>query len=366
MGEPLKVGVVGVGTISKAYLDTLATLPNVQVTVAADLDLERARAAAASYEGVRAATPDELYADPEVEAVLNLTIPAAHASVALAAIAAGKHVYGEKPLAATRQEAGPILEAAASAGVRVGCAPDTVLGTGTQTARVLLDKGEIGQPVAASAFFVSPGPEPWHPSPEFYYQPGGGPLLDMAPYYLSSLITLLGPVARVIGRASRSRDERTVGSGPKQGTTFPVEVETHVAGVLEHRSGVLSTIVTSFDVWGSRLPRIEIYGSDGTLSVPDPNTFGGEVEVFKPAERSWVTSEVAGGYAGSSRGYGVADMARAIRTDGPHRATGELAFHVLDIMESLLESAASDRAVEIGSTVERPEPVPAGATPDQA
>lgn len=364
MGEPLNVGVVGVGTISKAYLDTLGPLPGVRVVAAADLDIGRAEAAAEKYEDVRAMLPDDLYADPDVEAVLNLTIPAAHASVSLAALAAGKHVYGEKPLAVTRQEARPVLEAANGAGLRVGCAPDTVLGTGIQTGRALLDSGAIGVPTAATAFFVSPGPEPWHPDPAFYYQPGGGPLLDMGPYYLSALITLLGPVSRVIARSSRARDERVVGSGPKQGTTFGVEVETHVTGVLEHTSGVLSTVITSFDVPAGRLPCIEVYGSEGSMSVPDPNQFAGDVELFSPTAREWAKADIAGGYANSSRGYGLADMARAIRDGDAHRANGELAYHVLDIMESLLAAAAGGGLVEIESTVERPAVVPLDADVD--
>jgi predicted dehydrogenase len=367
MGEPLKVGVVGTGTISKAYLDTLEKLPGVSVVAAADIEVARAKAVAERYEGVRALTPDELYDDAEVEAVLNLTIPAAHASVALASLAAGKHVYGEKPLAVTRQEARPLLDAADKAGLRIGCAPDTVLGTGTQTARALLDRGDIGAPGAATAFFVSPGPEPWHPDPEFYYKPGGGPLLDMGPYYLSALVSLLGPVRQVIGRVGRARQERTVGSGPKKGTTFSVEVDTHVAGVLVHESGVLTTIMTSFDVWAAKLPRIEIYGSEGSLSVPDPNTFGGDVELAKAGERDWTVVNEAGGYAGSSRGYGLADMARAIQQGSAHRASGELAFHVLDIMESLLDSGSQGGGpVDVTSTVARPDVVPQGATPDLA
>ncbi|WP_020574279.1 Gfo/Idh/MocA family protein [Actinopolymorpha alba] len=367
MGEPLKVGVVGTGTISKTYFEHLAKLPNTEVVAAADLDLARAKVVAEQNPGVRAMTPDELYDDAEVEAILNLTIPAAHASVTLAALGSGKHVYGEKPLAITRQEARPLLGAAEQAGLRIGCAPDTVLGTGTQTARALLDRGDVGAPIAATAFFVSPGPEPWHPDPEFYYKPGGGPLLDMGPYYLSALVNLLGPIRRVTGRVGRARQERTVGSGPKQGTTFSVEVDTHVSGVLEHESGVLTTIVTSFDVWAAKLPRIEVYGTEGSLSVPDPNTFGGDVEVFSPSSREWSVAAVAGGYADSGRGYGLADMARAIRNGGRHRASGELAFHVLDIMESLLESGAQGgQPVEVESTVERPEVVPAGATPDVA
>ncbi|GAA4980006.1 Gfo/Idh/MocA family protein [Actinopolymorpha pittospori] len=366
MGEPLKVGVVGIGTISKAYFEHMAKLSNVKVVAAADLDVARAKSAADQY-SVRALTPDELYADDDVDAVLNLTIPAAHASVALAALNAGKHVYGEKPLAATRQEARPLLEVAKQAGLRIGCAPDTVLGTGTQTARVLLDRGDIGVPTAATAFFVSPGPEPWHPDPEFYYKPGGGPLLDMGPYYLSSLVNLLGPVARVTGRVGRARQERTVGSGPKQGTTFTVEVDTHITGVLEHESGVLTTVVTSFDVWGAKLPRIEVYGSEGSLSVPDPNTFAGEVAVLSAGSKEWTVAPVSGGYADSGRGFGLGDMARAIQNGTSHRANGDLAFHVLDVMESLLESGAKGGApVEVESTVERPEAVPEGATPDVA
>ncbi|HEY6738194.1 MAG TPA: Gfo/Idh/MocA family oxidoreductase [Actinopolymorphaceae bacterium] len=375
MGEPLKVGVVGVGTISRTYLDTMTRLPGLNVVAAADLDVARAKAAAEKYDGIRALTPDELYADSDVDLVVNLTIPAAHASVAIAALSAGKHVYGEKPLAATRQEARLVLEAAEQAGLRIGCAPDTVLGTGVQTARALLDQGAIGTPTAATAFFVSPGPEPWHPDPEFYYKPGGGPLLDMGPYYLSALVTLLGPVERVTGRVSRAYAEREVGSGPKQGTRFGVDVDTHVTGILEHESGLLSTVIMSFDVWAARLPRIELYGTEGAMSVPDPNNFSGDAELFSPTSKEWSVAPVAGGYADSARGYGVADMARALETGEQHRANGELAFHVLDVMESLLESAGADpvagavgepSTVTVESTVERPSAVPLGATPDVA
>lgn len=367
MGESLRVGIVGVGTISRKYLEILTQVPGVEVVAAADLELDRARAVAEKYDGIVAQSPDELYANPDVDAVVNLTIPAAHASVALAALEAGKHVYGEKPLAATRQEAKPILEKAAASGLRVGCAPDTVLGRGFQTARALLDRGDIGVPTAATAFFVSPGPEPWHPDPEFYYKPGGGPLLDMGPYYLTALVSLLGPIRRVNGRASRARQERTVGSGPKQGTTFSVDVDTHVTGVLEHESGVLTTVITSFDVHGAKLPRIEVYGSESTLEVPDPNRFEGDVQILRPAVREWETVPPAGGYPDTQRGIGVADMARAIKRGEPHRASGELAYHVLDVMESLLESAARGGApVEVTSTCERPSPVPLNASPDEA
>ena len=265
---------------------------------------------------------------------LNLTIPAAHAAVHQAALAAGKHVYGEKPLAMDRTEAEPLLKYAAANDLRIGCAPDTVLGTGTQTARAVIDRGDIGTPHAATAFMVTPGHELWHPAPEFYYQPGGGPVLDMGPYYVTSLVTLLGPVVRVTARAGQSKQQRKIHTGPRAGTVFDVEVPTHVTGVLEHESGALTTVLMSFDVWAGRLPRIEVHGTDGSLSVPDPNGFDGTVEIVTPEQREWTEVPVAGGYAGAGRGVGVADMARALRTGEPHRASGELAYHVLDVLES--------------------------------
>ncbi|MEX3106006.1 MULTISPECIES: Gfo/Idh/MocA family protein [unclassified Streptomyces] len=362
---PLRVGLVGAGKISDAYLTTLAELKNLRLTAVADLDPERARAAAAKAPGARTATLDELYDAEDVDLVLNLTIPAAHATVAHAAIAAGKHIYGEKPLATTTPAARALLDAAAEAGVRVGCAPDTVLGTGVQTARAALDAGDLGVPVAANAFMVGPGPERWHPDPEFYYLPGGGPLLDMGPYYLTSLVTLLGPVHRVVGMTSTPRAERSIGQGYRAGTRFPVEVATHVTGVLEHRSGALSTLVMSFDVWGSTLPRIEVHGSDGSLSVPDPNRFDGPVQLFRAGAQEWADLPVLGGYRDAARGYGIADLARALSRGEPHRADGELAYHVLDIMESLLAAADSGSSVTVSSDCARPAAVPADARPEE-
>ncbi|HWG22757.1 Gfo/Idh/MocA family oxidoreductase [Actinospica sp.] len=364
-GQILRVGLVGAGQISGAYLRTFPRLPNVRVTAIADLDKARAAEAADEVPGARAMAPDELYAAEDVDLVLNLTIPAAHAEVAHAAIAAGKHVYGEKPLTATTADARTLLEAADLAGVRVGCAPDTVLGTGVQTARAVLDSGEIGAPVAASAFMVTPGHERWHPAPEFYYRPGGGPLLDMGPYYLTALVTLLGPVRRVVGMSSSPRSTRIIGSGPRAGTEFAVEVATHVTGVLEHENGALSTLLMSFDVWAGALPRIEVYGTGGSLSVPDPNGFDGEVRLFRAGSKEWEHVAERGGYPGAARGYGVADLARALAEGGPHRADGRLAYHVLDIMESLLAAARSGDSATVTSTCDRPAAVPAGARPEE-
>lgn len=366
MGDALRVGLVGAGRISGAYLSTLPRLPGLALTRIADIDVERARVAARQVPGAVAVVPGELYAADDVDLVLNLTIPKAHAQVALDAIAAGKHVYNEKPLSLGTSQARDLLAAAEHAGVRIGCAPDTVLGTGVQTARAALDAGEIGLPVAAAAFMTTPGHELWHPAPEFYYQPGGGPLLDMGPYYLTALVTLLGPVRRVIGMSAAAHETRIVGSGPRAGERFAVEVPTHVTGVLEHTGGALTTLMMSFDVWHARLPRIEVYGTEGSLSVPDPNGFAGTVRIARARQDAWSDLPERGGYQNAARGYGVADMARAIAGGTAHRAAGELAYHVLDVMESMLASAQAGLAVEITSSCARPAPVPLGVRPDEA
>ena len=359
MGQPLNVGIIGCGAIVAQYLKTLPALPSVNLVAVADLDFSRAEAVAASQDGVRALTVDDLLADPAVDTVLNLTIPAAHAEVAARAIAAGKHVYGEKPLAANTEQARKVLELAAEAGVRVGCAPDTVLGTGIQTARHAIDSGMIGRPIAATATMVTPGHERWHPNPDFYYVPGGGPLLDMGPYYVTALVTLLGPVRSVVGAASHTRPERTIGSGPREGETVPVTIDTHVTGVLVHESGALSTLVMSFDAVQTRASNIEIHGEQASMSVPDPNYFDGEVSICRLEDRDggWDVLPDSAGYLEAGRGFGLADMALTAPGE-QHRANGELAYHVLDVMESLLRAAETGTSVPVGSTAERPAAVP--------
>lgn len=355
MGQPLRVGIVGAGAISGQYLTTFERLGSVRLVAVADRDPARS-AAAAQEHGVRALTVDELVADPEVDLVVNLTVPAAHADVALRAIAAGKDVYGEKPLAATLADARTVLDAAAAAGVRVGCAPDTVLGTGVQTARRAIDDGLVGTPVAATATMVTPGHERWHPDPDFYYQPGGGPLLDMGPYYVTALVTLLGPVESVIGAASHTRDTRTIGSGPRAGQTVPVAVDTHVTGVLRHASGALSTLVMSFDAVATRASSIEVHGEAGSLVVPDPNQFDGDVHLHELGGE-WRLLPPSAGYRDAGRGIGVADLA-ATPDGGLPRASGELAYHVLEVMTALLSSAESGAAVAVESRCAVPPPVP--------
>ncbi|MGN6426144.1 MAG: Gfo/Idh/MocA family protein [Leifsonia sp.] len=364
MGGALNVGVIGVGNISRQYFAELPKLPNLRLLAVADLDRERSRAVAAE-QGVQALTVDALLAHPDVDAVLNLTLPQAHAEVALLALDAGKHVYGEKPLALATAEARPVLERAERLGLRVGSAPDTVLGTGIQTARALLDDGAIGVPLGAAVAWNAPGHELWHPAPAFYYQPGAGPLFDMGPYYLTALVTFFGPVVRVSGASARSARERTVATGPLAGTSIPVDVDTHVTAILEHASGVISTVTVSFEVWASNVPLFEVYGTEGTLSVPDPNQFSAPVAVASAADRTFREVPVAGGYADAGRGFGLSDLARAIETDRPHRASGTLAFHVLEIMEAVLDASARHEVIALSPAVDRPEPVPLGARPDR-
>jgi predicted dehydrogenase len=345
---------IGGGAISRQYLETAARLDAITITAVADARPAAAAAVEAAH-GARAMPVSALLADPHVDLVLNLTIPVAHADVSLQAIAAGKPVYTEKPLAATTQEARTVLEAAAQAGVGLGCAPDTVLGTGIQTARRAVDDGRIGNPIAASATMVTPGHERWHPNPDFYYEPGGGPLLDMGPYYVGALVTILGPVASTIGAASRTRSTRIIGSGPRAGEAVAVSTDSHVTGVLVHACGVLSTLLMSFDAVDSRAAHIEVHGEQATLVVPDPNLFAGAVEVLD-GDGSTTLPPLAG-YEHASRGYGIADLAVTPPGAEP-RAGARLAYHVLDVMESLLASARTGRAVDVASTCERPPAVP--------
>ncbi len=358
--DKIKVGVIGCGNISSIYLEVGQTFEIMEIAAVADLIPERAQAQAAKYHIPRACSVDELLADPHIQIVINLTIPNAHAGVALRAVQAGKSVYNEKPLTITRADARRLLETAQANGVRVGSAPDTFLGGGLQTCRKLIDDGLIGTPVAATAFMLCHGHESWHPAPEFYYKTGGGPMFDMGPYYLTALVALLGPVRRVTGSARITFPERTITSQPLDGTKIEVEVPTHVAGILDFASGAIATIVTSFDVWSADVPRIEIYGSAGTLSVPDPNTFGGPVRVRRAGEKDWSEVALTHGYANNSRSLGVADMACALRSGRAHRASGEMAYHVLDIMHAVHDASQSGSHINLASTCQRPAALPVG------
>lgn len=356
----VKVGIVGCGNISGIYFENCGKVfENTKVAACADIDMEKARAKAAENSGVKACTVEQLLADPEIEIVVNLTVPKAHGVVAQQAVEAGKSVHNEKPLTVTRDEGKKLLETAKQKKVLVGSAPDTFMGGGIQTCRKLIDDGWIGQPVAATAFMLCPGHESWHPSPEFYYEVGGGPMFDMGPYYLTALINLLGPVRRVCAATKITHAERLITSQPKFGKVVKVDTPTHIAGVLDFTNGAIGTIVTSFDVWGGAVPCIEIYGTQGTISVPDPNGFGGPVRVRRPRE-DWAAMPLTHGYADNMRGIGVADMACALRSKRAHRANGQLAYHVLDTMQSFLDSSAAGKHVDLASTCQQPAPMPMG------
>jgi len=361
----VSVGIIGCGHISDHYCQGLKHFRNLDLRACSDLDMSRAEALASDH-GIATLSVDRLLADPDIEIVVNLTPPAAHFDVAMQAIAAGKHIHNEKPLTQTRDQARRLLRAAEEAGLRVGCAPDTFLGGGLQTSRKLLDDGWIGVPVAASGFFASHGPDSYHPEPAFFFKPGGGPLFDMAPYYLTALVHLLGAVTRVTGSASRGFKQRFAthpGLPPERyGYAIDVEVQTHVSAALDFANGSVGTLITSFDIWHQNLPRMEIYGTEGTLSVPDPNHFRGPVRVRRAGAEDW--SEIPLTHDASMlRGVGVADLACALRSGRPHRASGDLAWHVLDLMHAILESGESGRHQHISSGVARPAPLPTGLAP---
>ncbi len=358
MTSKVNVGIIGCGNISDRYFQWCARFDILNVSACADLDMSRAQAKADQYR-VRALTVEQLLADPDIQIVINLTIPQAHTEVDLAAIAAGKSVHSEKPLALTREDGKRILDAARAKGVLVGCAPDTFLGGGLQTCRKLIDEGWIGTPVAATAFMVGHGHESWHPDPAFYYKAGGGPMLDMGPYYLTALVHLLGPVKRVTGSSKITFPQRTITSQPKYGQIIDVDVTTHLAAVLDFTAGAVGTVIMSFDVWSHNLPRIEIYGSEGSLSVPDPNTFRGPVKIRRAGADEW--SEIPLSHSIEvERGIGVADMAYALTSGRKHRASGDLAYHVLDVMLAVDDASRTGRHIDITSTVERPAPLPLG------
>lgn len=342
------VGVIGCGVISDAYFRATQTFPILNIVACADLRMEAARASAEKWH-VTPVTVPELLAHDDIDIILNLTTPQAHAPVTLDALAAGKHVHLEKPLALDRADGRKMLDAAAH-GLRISCAPDTFLGGGLQTCRQLIDAGAIGQVVAGTAFMMCHGHEGWHPAPAFYYQKGGGPVFDMAPYYLTALIHLLGPIRRVSGMTGQAFPTRS----DLHGNSIPVEVATHVAGTLQFVNGAIITLVMSFDVWGHGNRPIELHGTTGSLRVPDPNHFGGEVSIRTANEKEWRDVPLTFGYTDNMRGIGAADLAHAIIEDRPHRCHSDLAFHVLDVMVALHESAETGQFVELESRCVQP------------
>ncbi|GAA1489697.1 Gfo/Idh/MocA family protein [Brachybacterium sacelli] len=358
---PVGVGIIGAGTISLEYLTNLTSFPDVAVHIIGDLVPEAAQQRAEDFAIPASGTAQDVLDHPDVELVINLTIPVAHAEVSRSIVAVGKHVWTEKPITTAPADATELLATANEHGVRVGGAPDTVLGAGIQTALRTLRDGQVGTPTSALTLFQSPGPEDWHPNPAFLFQEGAGPLYDIAPYYATTLALALGPVTSVSAAGSRAREQRTIGSGPKAGESFEVTVPTQVAALLRFESGHNATVLLSFDSPHTRVGFVEVYGTDATLAFPDPNVFDGGSALT--AYRGEQATVVPASGATTGRGLGVLEMARAIRAGVPHRAQGEIAAHVLDIMVAIETAVSRGQTVEVTSSFTEVEPMPADFDP---
>lgn len=380
--DKLKIGLIGCGNISDVYLQNLQKWPVTEIVACADKIAERAEAKAKDYDIAKACSVDDIFNDKDIDVVLNLTTPESHAGICLKALQSGKHAYTEKPLAINLEDGKKLIAAAESKNLYMGSAPDTFLGGRLQTARKLIDDGWIGEPIAAVATCAFHGHEVWHPDPSFLYKQGAGPMFDMGVYYITALVSLLGPVSRVVGNSKRYFDERTITSEQRYGEKIKVDIDTHISGVMEFASNLTATVVMSFDVWDTTLPRIEIYGKDGTLYLNDddpyggPNIFGGQVMVRRGKDSDWTgfPSEIPRkdkrspfdevpllyDYNQNSRGVGIADMAYAIQNKRKHRANGQMAYHVLEAMYGFVKSAEEGKYYEVASSCKRPEPLKVG------
>jgi predicted dehydrogenase len=360
---PVGVGFIGTGMISNTYLENLTSFPDISVVILGDLNVELARSQAEKHGVPQWGTTDDVLGHPDVEIVVNLTIPVAHAEISSKAIAAGKHVWSEKPISVDRASGRELLAQAEAAGVLVGVAPDTVLGPGVQTALRAIAHGDIGEPLSAQTVMQYVGPDIFHPSPEFLFAKGAGPVFDIGPYYLTTLVHVFGSVRSVAAVGSKRHATRTIQVGDRAGTEFEVEVPTHVSTIAKYVDGGVSQSVFSFDSPIARTGVVEVSGTEGTLVIPDPNTFTGEVKITRDPvaaalsrEPEWVDVPVTGVYA--TRGLGVLDLARAARTGRQPLASGELAYHVLDTMVAIDDAVVEDRTVAVESRVERVPPVP--------
>ncbi|MDA8584748.1 Gfo/Idh/MocA family oxidoreductase [Rhodobacteraceae bacterium] len=364
----LGVGIIGCGNISAAYLRLAPMFRGIEVRAVADMNMDAARARADEF-GVRAHTVDDLLGSDDIDIVVNLTIPSAHVEVSSKVLAAGKHVYSEKPFVLTLEEGAEIKKLADDRNLRVGSAPDTFLGAAHQQARKLVDDGTVGQVTSGTAFVMNHGLEDWHPNPDFFFLPGAGPVLDIGPYYVTNLVQLIGPVRRVAALSSTPQKTRTILSEPRKGEKIPVETPTTIHALLEFENGAVITMCTSWDVWGHGHKPMELYGSNASLDVPDPNFFGGdlvltpangEAEVVTPWDHPFgiVNDEEHANY----RTAGLADMALAILEDRPHRCSLELALHAVEVMNGILASGESGEFVAMTTSCERPDPL----TPETA
>lgn len=355
----LRVGIVGAGNISSIYCENLGKFPSIDLVGISDLDTARAQSQADKY-GIKSFGVDELIEGDAVDLILNITIPAAHGPVALRSLENGKHVYNEKPLSVTRDQARELNKAAAEKGLRVGCAPDTFLGAGHQKARKLIEEGIIGIPVAVHGYMISRGVENWHPNPEFFYKPGGGPMLDMGPYYLTAFVNLFGAIDRLAAITRTTFAQRTIGSEPLKGQVISVETPTSFVSTFQFESGVIGNLTTSFDAYGFKgQPNIVVFGTEGSMLIPDPNSFAGwdhkneRIRVKKgDTETEFAIEEEP--FKTNSRGLGILDIAHAIEENRPHRASGELAFHVLDAMLSSIDSSADSKFISLENRPAQP------------
>lgn len=360
MSKTLGVGVLGCGNISAAYMRLAPMFKGIEMRACADMNPDAAKARAEEF-GLRADSIEDLLAADDIDVIVNLTIPQAHFDVSKSILEAGKHVYSEKPFVLTLEEGAELKKIAEAKGLRVGSAPDTFMGGAHQLARHLVDEEAVGKITSGTCFVQSPGMEMWHPNPDFFFQPGAGPVLDIGPYYISNLVQLLGPVKRVVAMASSGSKYRTITSQPRAGEKIKVETPTTIHSILQFDSGAQITFCASWDVWQHGHSNMELYGQTGSLHVPDPNFFGGEVRMT--AERNFVNAPgwdhpfgVAndGGNA-NYRTAGLADMAQAILEDRPHRCSLDFALHVVDVMTSILTAGEGGQFVDIATSCDRPE-----------
>jgi predicted dehydrogenase len=351
----VKVGVIGCGVISRQYVENACAFDAFELVACADLDPAQS-IALAKTSGLRTATVDDLIADPSIDVILNLTPAHVHAAISTASVEAGKHVYTEKPIATELDDALALVGEAERRGLRIGCAPDIFLGSAYQAGRAAIDAGAIGEPLSVSAAMLAGGQESWHPNPDIFYLDGAGPLFDMGPYYLTAITTLLGPIARVSGFASTRGQERTIRIGPRTGEHFVASTPTHTATAMELESGVLANLVASFEAAGQYICDLTIHGTEGVLVLPDPNAFAGPVRL-KRGRGGWEELSYPSRGARDARGIGLQDMVESIESGTPHRASGLLGAHIVEVVRGILQSADEGRVVEIDSTVALPEPL---------
>ncbi|TDQ66091.1 putative dehydrogenase [Maritalea mobilis] len=368
MANKLGVGIIGCGNISAAYMRLAPMFNSIEVRACADLNREASAARAAEF-GLRDLSIDELLAADDIDIIVNLTVPAAHFEVSKSILEAGKHAYSEKPFVLSVEEGKELAAIAKARNLYVGSAPDTFMGGAHQLARHLIDKGEIGKVIAGSCHVMSHGMEDWHPNPDFFFQPGGGPVLDLAPYYITNLVNMIGPVKRVAALATKGSDTRTIGNGPRDGEKIPVDTPTNIHALLEFENGATITMSNSWDVWAHRHAEMEIYGAEGSLFVPDPNFFGGDVELAKSDgqinkvpmwDHAFAKPNEEDG--ANYRTVGLADMADAIIHNRPFRCSIDLALHVVDVMLGILKSGETGEFVAMTTSCTRP----AAFNPEQA